>query len=383
MARLKKRDDGLYQKQVTAGRKADGSYIRRTVYAKTQKELDEKAVFAKNMIQYGGYTLSATTTFGDLTAVWMKSYGGTQSEKWRYRVQSLINNHLLPTLGQIKIKDLKQLTMQILINEKAKEGYATATLKQMKQTATRILDVAYEENMIRKNVFRKVTVPKKKCNERKALSEKQIAMVNETWETHFMGYSAMIMMYCGLRRGELLALRWEDIDLVHDIISVSKSVEILKNQPTIKTPKSDAGTRSIPIPNILHDVLIQVKGADSELVCPDSTGNIMSGSAYSSAWHSYMNHLNLYYGGSNASRTDDEELVIEPFTAHMLRHTYATLLYDAGVDAKSAQKYLGHANLELTLKVYTHLTKYKEDKSIENLNRMIEEAGLVAQATER
>lgn len=67
----------------------------------------------------------------------------------------------------------------------------------------------------------------------------------------------------------------------------------------------------------------------------------------------------------------------------MLRHTYATLLYDAGVDVKSAQRYLGHANLELTLKVYTHLTKYKEGQSMENYNKMLEEKGLIEQAVNR
>lgn len=96
-----------------------------------------------------------------------------------------------------------------------------------------------------------------------------------------------------------------------------------------------------------------------------------------------MNHLNLYYGGTSGSRSNGKEMAIDPFTAHMLRHTYATLLYDAGVDVKSAQRYLGHANLELTLKVYTHLTRYKEGKSMENYNKFLEEKGLIEQAVNR
>ena len=121
MARLKKRDDGLYQKQVLAGKKADGSYIRRTVYAKTQKELEEKTDQAKKTLQYGGYLLSGATTFGELAEIWMKSFGGTQSEKWRYRMQSLLNNHLLPTLGQMKIRDIRQFHIQILINKRERK----------------------------------------------------------------------------------------------------------------------------------------------------------------------------------------------------------------------------------------------------------------------
>lgn len=101
----------------------------------------------------------------------------------------------------------------------------------------------------------------------------------------------------------------------------------------------------------------------------------MTDSAFSSAWHSYMNHLNLMYGGKNASRSRPKIEVIKPFTPHMLRHTYATMLYDAGVDIKSAQKFLGHANIEMTLSVYTHLTKFKIDSAIESLNTHIAEMG--------
>ncbi len=380
MARMKKRDDGRYQRQVSVGKNADGTLIRRTVYAKTQKELDEKTELVKQGVECGGQILSTTTTFGDLAALWMASYGKMQSEKWIYRQRTLIDKHLLPKLGAMKVMDLKQFHLQILINEKAAEGLATGTMRQIKQTAARILEVAFEADMIRRNFFDTVKVPKKDPTERQALTEDQIKMVNETWETHCMGYPAMIMLYCGLRKGELLALRWKDVDLEKDIISVNKSVTIVTNQPTIKTPKSKAGVRQVPIPTILHNVLIQVKGADNEVVCPGCSGQVMSDSAYSSAWHSYMNHLNLFYGGSNASRTKQKIIAIQPFTAHMLRHTYATLLYDAGVDIKTAQRYLGHANVELTLSVYTHLTKYKEGKAMDAFNKMVDEKKLQEQA---
>ena len=101
----------------------------------------------------------------------------------------------------------------------------------------------------------------------------------------------------------------------------------------------------------------------------------MTDSAFSSAWNSYMNHLNLLYGGKPASRSRKKLMLIKPFTPHMLRHTYATMLYDAGVDIKSAQKFLGHANIEMTLAVYTHLTKFKIDGAIDNLNAHIAEMG--------
>jgi integrase len=99
----------------------------------------------------------------------------------------------------------------------------------------------------------------------------------------------------------------------------------------------------------------------------------MSSVAYKRAWDSYAHYLNIQAGGRDASRINPKVQKIDRITAHMLRHTYATLLYDANVDIKSAQRYLGHSDIETTLEVYTHLTKHKQDESIEAINKHFEE----------
>lgn len=375
MPKMKRRENGLYQKQINVGKKPDGSYIRKTIYAKTQRELEDGVIEANNGIRIGfGYN-AGSTTFTVLSNLWLENQGAGMSEKWMYSKKNLIEKHLLPSLGGLKLKDLKAIHLQTLISEKARSGLATATMKQIKQTAVRILRLAVDSELIPRNVFENVSIPKKEPKEREALDETQIRMVNETWTSHFMGYPVLIMLYCGLRKGEMLALHWQDIDLDRDVITVNKSVTIVKNQPAIKRPKSKAGIREVPIPLFLHNALMEVRGSPREIVCPDSEGGYMSDSAYQSAWHSYMNHLNLYYGGKNKSRSKPAIQAIKPFTAHMLRHTYATMLYDAGVDVKSAQKFLGHASIEMTLAVYTHLTKFKVDGAIDNLNAHIAEMG--------
>ncbi len=371
--RLKKRSDGNYQRQITVGKRADGSYIRKSIYASTLKELERKVADVQQKIRQGVFILDEKTTFADIARTWLDECNPTMNEKWYQRQMLLIRKHLLPGLGMLRVCEIKQYHLQMLINAKAKDQYATGTMKQMKQTATRILEVAVQSELIPRNVFEKVKVPSVPPRERKALTPEQIELVNATWETHFMGYPSMIMLYCGLRRGELLALTWGDVDLEKDLISISKSIEILTNQATIKAPKSKAGYRTIPIPSILHDVLVQVKGSNYELVCPSRHGDLMTQSAWQSAWYSYMNHLNLYCGGKNASRSNERKQAFEKFTAHMLRHTYATMLYDAGVDVKSAQYFLGHASIELTLSIYTHLTPYKVEQAIGTLNTHLNE----------
>lgn len=368
MAKLKKREDGLYQKQVTVGRNPDGSYIRKSVYAKTKRELDIKAAEILQQVHEGSYVLDSKETFENLADLWLDKCNPLQSEKWVYREKGVINNHLLPSLGHLKVQEIKTYHLQMLINQKAKDGFATHTMKMMKQTAVRILDVAVDAELVQRNVFQNVKVPSIPPKERQALNDKQIKMVNETWETHKMGCPAMIMLYCGLRRGELMALRWGDINLALDIIDVNKAVEVMPGRSSIKAPKSKAGIRKVPIPQALHEVLVSMKGSDEDLVCPSAHGKLMTAEQFQRAWSSYMNHLNLFYGGKNASRTNPRKQVIEPFTPHMLRHTYATLLYDAGVDIKSAQRFLGHADIEMTLAVYTHLTPFKMEAAVTSLN---------------
>ena len=102
----------------------------------------------------------------------------------------------------------------------------------------------------------------------------------------------------------------------------------------------------------------------------------MSEIAYRRAWESYQHFLNIEAGSSNATRSKKKVVAVEPFTAHQLRHTYATILYEAGVDVLTAQRLLGHADVETTLRIYTHLTKEKQRASLEALNESLKDKAL-------
>ena len=199
-----------------------------------------------------------------------------------------------------------------------------------------------------------------------------------------MGVPALIMLYCGLRRGELLALLWTDIDFKAKTLSVSKAADMPTNATTVKKPKTKAGTRLVPIPDAIMPALLRARReAISMYVCPAMrTGDIMSAQAYTEAWSSYMHYLNLCAGGRDKVRTKNENgkvcfipavQAMEPFSAHQLRHSYATMLYDADVDVKTAQKLLGHADFSVTMKIYTHLSTEKESAGIEKLKQHVTE----------
>ena len=368
MAKTKKRDSGLYHKNMVLGKKPDGTYIRKSVYAKTQRELDAKIAALTKQLNEGIMVWENGITFAELTDIWFNQYNPVATEKWKYRTQCLLNCHLLPTLGEMKIRDLRQIHLQAIISDRAKNGYATSMMKKIKQTAERIIRVAIESDLLTRNPFSGVKVPNIEAEGRRALTQEEISLITNNWKGTLFGHGAMIMLYAGLRQGEVLALNWEDIDFENRLIHVTKSRGVLTNKPTIKTPKTKAGYRDVPMPDILYDALLSIRKKKG-LVCPDTKGRLMSGAAYKSAWDSFMNHLNIKAGGQNACGPKHPRIqVIDRITAHMLRHTYATILFDAGVDVKSAQKFLGHADIEVTLSIYPHLSKFKEDQAIKALN---------------
>lgn len=139
----------------------------------------------------------------------------------------------------------------------------------------------------------------------------------------------MIMLFAGLRRGEVLALEWHDIDLVHHQLLVYKSLVFHAengNQGEIKSTKTMAGKRTVSITDILAKVLSEAFQQDhGVLVCPSAEGEYMTKQSYKRAWESYMHCLNIAAGGRDASRSRPKIQAIEEFTTHQLRHTYVTM----------------------------------------------------------
>lgn len=141
-----------------------------------------------------------------------------------------------------------------------------------------------ENDLIHRNVFAKVTVPKTEAEEREPIDKATRKLIFDTCEGHRMGIPALVMLYTGIRKGELLALKWEDVDLVGERLTVNKAVAFPDNSVSIKTPKTKAGTRTVPIPKKIIPLLQKAKDwAESDYVCPSVKGEIMTHTAYNVA----------------------------------------------------------------------------------------------------
>ena len=166
------------------------------------------------------------------------------------------------------------------------------------------------------------------------------------------------MLLCGLRAGELIALEWKNIDFDNRVIHVCQSTyNINSNKLGIKPKTKNGKSRNVTIPSILYQQLyteyLRKKGKTAFVSTKSDGRSMHTRSSFERMWQSYLKRLEI------------------SFTPHQLRHTYATMLYMSGVDVKSASELLGHSSIEITMKIYTHLTEETKVISISKYDQFL------------
>ncbi len=331
-----------------------------------------KVAKAKLELENGMFTLDDGVTFIDIAHRWVDVAHPDIMPHTRRTYHTMIDKHL-KSLHHIELKKLKPLHLQSVLKEMYDNGLSDNMMRDAKIIASAILNFAMDNDLLFRNVFARVSVPKRGKAERMPITEEQKDLILRTWRGHRMGVAVLVMLYCGLRRGEIVALTWNDVDFDAMTISVTKAATFGQNQPKIKRPKTAAGNRIVPFPAQLLPIFKEAKQNKSLYVCPAADGSMMTNTAWTTSWNSYMHYLNIQAGGRDASRSNPKVVAIDRFTAHQLRHTYATMLYDAGVDVKTAQDFLGHADPSVTMNIYTHLSSQKKESAIHALQQHFSE----------
>ena len=382
MARVKKRADARYVKQVYLGLDENGKRRYKSVYGATLKEAEQKADDLRLALNKGIDINARQDTFETWKDMWLESKTCGEGQLTSYKACVKKLSALYPCeIGKIRTADI-----QLIVNNVARAGLSRKTITQIRMAARQIFQLAIVNRVLDYNPAEAVVIPSsaKPKAKREALTDEQIRWIRET--PHRAQTAAMIMLYCGLRRGELLALRWSDIDLTKKELHVRRTVEMINGKPVEKLGgKSHAATRDITIPDILVVYLKEKQPTITErrkelypLVCEKASGGYHSAKSWEELWSSYMEELNIKYGDFSdcgidydpKSKLDPRGVpcVIETFSAHRLRHTYATLLYESGVDVMTSQKLLGHASPNTTLGIYTHLRESHRTEEMKKLN---------------
>ena len=327
--------------------------------------------------------------FNVLSELWLEQATLGVTYTYKSNLESYVK-HLNSAFGNQPVASIKPYDMDSLIrqlyicNPNTNKPSSKKLLTNIVNCATRIFDYAIENEVMYKNPAKnkKQAIPKNAPKKTvSAINSEQQQLVIET--EHRAKIAAVIMMFMGLRTGEILALEWNDVDLEHYTVSVNKRLQrISGNQYIVSEGTKNGETRSVVIPKNLGAWLSKQKSsATSYLVTPSRTGGLQSPTQWKRLWESYQNEINyncyvkkcLEKGETPVSKyaTTKTPPVIAPFNAHQLRHTYATLLYISGVDVKTASQLLGHSSITITLDIYTHLEKQFQTLNIQKFDNYI------------
>lgn len=328
---LKKRKDGRYQRRVTL---SNGK--TKLVYGRTQAEVNAAARRAM-ADDDAGLEVGDTTTVGEWAKIWLTTYKTDLRPATVRMYRDAYNLHIMDTIGGMELRAVRPVHIRRVLSGVA--DLSESLQHKVLITARQIFTSARQNHLISSDPTEglKITRHAKAKRKEYLTPTEYTRLLQDVTEPRARAFCALCI-YCGLRREEALGLRWTDIGPAGMIVARAVSFPAGSNRhdPSMEL-KSPSANRIVPIPAALRRILAETPRA-SEYVVPNARGQIMTQSAYRKMWTTYVEpHFPL------------------PIHAHMLRHTYATNLYRAGVDLRTAQQLLGHASIQMTANIYTHL----------------------------
>lgn len=339
----------------------------------TKRDAERELRNILSAVDSGGYSGPTKITVAEYVRQRIDQWqaAGAVSARTAQRYRQLIENQIIPSLGAIKLQKLRRLDIETWHTalrtsgrKRGSGGVSTRTIGHAHRVLSKALSDAAKDDLITKNVCKIEPAPKVENKELRILLKDEIATLVEAMWEHPMGPIAILGLFTRMRLGEILALRWCNVE--QGVIFVREALEETREHGIrVKPPKTKRGRRHITLPSIVVDTLrdhrrrqlelrMQLglgKPSESAFAFPTADGAPQSPSAVSRAW------------GLAAAA-----LGMPDVTFHSLRHTHASALIDAGVDVVTISTRLGHASPTITLQVYAHLFRKDDSKAADAIN---------------
>lgn len=327
---------------------------RKYVYAKTQEELDEK-VFNLKLQMKMGVDLQDKTTVGELIKLWYTTeVEPNVRENTALNIKCILNKHLMPLCAHYVAKEVTPVQVKMWLNETSKlnKNAAKTCLRALKNA----FNLAEENGLVYKSpVLSRYKAGGKEFKKRMALTPTEEETLLDAVEKTRAYLFVWFLLATGARRGEACGLMWDCVDLEHGTVELRRNLVFIDHFQTDlrEYMKTDAGTRTIPIPEDLCAALREERAKTNSLFVfhrPDGTE--YSANKFYQFW---QNNVGTRFGPSAKQTARTHGVITDTeVTPHVLRHTYATRCFEAGMDIKEVQYLMGHATPQITLEIYTH-----------------------------
>ena len=380
--------------------------------AKRKKEVEKFAIEFEERCKSGKYLDGETMTFISFVDEWEKRYAEnnlTQAVIESYR--GVIDLYFKNTIGKMKLSKINALHLQDIYSIMKDRGLSAATIRRAHAIASSIFSKAYKWNLIEDNPCKRVELPSVDNNDAENCfnveqAKRFLEYLEQPYEVKYRprmrngrivaaGYTTtmttpeqMILyfnlaIYGGFRRGELIALTWNDVNFDKGYISVNKSCSKVKGGQIQKDPKSKAGIRCVPLPPNCMSMLKNWRQHEREYAF--SLGSYWKGAPLSDfgCCHLFIQEdgKQMYIDTPTHKFREiilryndtcrDEKLLLPEIHLHGLRHTFATLMISLGYDVVTISKMLGHAKVSITLDVYSHAFKENEVKASNDMYKLL------------
>ena len=295
----------------------------------------------KDFIDYKALTLEKTTIYG-YTNIW--------------------KNHIQPYFKDRRIQDITAKDIQDYVSKKVKTGLSTNSVKKHLALMYSVFKNAYITGLISQNPLDRLDRIKSKSHQLEYMNTQEIARLCASVAGTQLEIPVLLAAYLGLRRGEVLGLKWEHIDFENATLSVENTRTMAGNDLIEKSPKTERSTRQLALPQFLIDVLMEHKAGRRKNIRHDYVVTMRNGEPFK------PNYL------TDAFREHLIKNGLKQIRFHDLRHSFASIANDAGTSTYEISATMGHSNIVVTSGIYTHAFSQRKAKAIDAVALSIENA---------
>ena len=356
-----RRQDGRWAASITLD-----DHKRKTFYGKSRKEVLEKLKVALHEQQQGTLATGPQQTLKQYLEQWLEEVHKPTIRLSSYaKYRKLLDNHILPALGHIQIQKLTPQQIQSFYTKKLKDGLSATTIHVIHAVLHNALENAVRWGIISRNACDVISPPRQTRHEIQPLTKEQVQQLLKKARGHRLEALLTVAVTTGMRRGELIGLKWQDIDLEERTLYIRRTVDrITKNGYVESEPKTAQSRRKVMLPLFVVEVLKQHRAHQEQLRQQAEASWQEHGLVFCNTHGGYFHPGHLY----EMFQTLLRDAALPPMRFHDLRHSAASILLGMNVHPKVVQELLGHSQIGMTMDTYSHVLPSMQKDAMDKLD---------------